>query len=447
MRLSARDRLSVVPTLEAAMTCPKCGKKISDQAPKCIWCGAATRDPVICPKCGKNVAIELDNCRFCASALWKLTAEQVWSVLGEALRAPGASHSQAPAVAEALETAGKLAAGGRHREAFASYDQAIRLDPHCSEAWVGKSATHILMQDMREGLACLDRAMHMQPGNTALREAMPALIAMKEESKRAMLGMSRAHAPQPAAAQVTPVVTDYPASASTDDPEDPNAEGQRHLGAGRIVEAIECFDCTLEDDPSDATALQGKATALTRLGRYRDAIECYEALLRIDSSDAATWCNIGLNLSKLGMFPEAVPAYDSALAIEPFNVAALSGKAEALARQGAAADALKLYDAALELAPNLHHAWTGKAETLLGEGRHADALACAEHALAIDLHDALANYVQARALDELGHQVEAKASYEQYLMHVDRKEEEDHARVRHSRERIQRIAEEALRIR
>ncbi len=54
------------------------------------------------------------------------------------------------------------------------------------------------------------------------------------------------------------------------------------LEAGRIEEAIKCFDSALDIDPGYAEAWVGKGLVLVILGRYEEALNCAEEALKIN---------------------------------------------------------------------------------------------------------------------------------------------------------------------
>ncbi len=55
------------------------------------------------------------------------------------------------------------------------------------------------------------------------------------------------------------------------------------------LEAIECFDLYLKDNPNDTNALVGKGNCLAYLQRYDEALNCYIEVTRLDSNRESAW--------------------------------------------------------------------------------------------------------------------------------------------------------------
>lgn len=57
----------------AMITCPECGKEISDKSKKCIHCGKILEEEVVpkkfCSECGKEVEIDALECPYCGCPL------------------------------------------------------------------------------------------------------------------------------------------------------------------------------------------------------------------------------------------------------------------------------------------------------------------------------------------------------------------------------------------
>ena len=49
----------------AIMKCPDCGQDISDQAPKCVYCGQKITRKVLCPECKEQIKEGLKQCPKC----------------------------------------------------------------------------------------------------------------------------------------------------------------------------------------------------------------------------------------------------------------------------------------------------------------------------------------------------------------------------------------------
>ena len=65
----------------AIISCPKCGKEISDKAKKCIHCGNVLVEQVqptkTCAECGKEIPVDVQECPFCGCPIDSEKSESV----------------------------------------------------------------------------------------------------------------------------------------------------------------------------------------------------------------------------------------------------------------------------------------------------------------------------------------------------------------------------------
>ena len=152
---------------------------------------------------------------------------------------------------------------------------------------------------------------------------------------------------------------------------------------GRYAEALEIFGQALEIDDLHAGALDGRATALRRLGLYADAETAIaEAAARIPHAIRlhVEW---GILLDTQGRCTDALERFEHALAIDPFHSMAMTWRITELRILERFAEAEEVARAALERLP-APSIWVAHGTVQADQDRGEEALAAFEHALDLD---------------------------------------------------------------
>lgn len=122
--------------------------------------------------------------------------------------------------------------------------------------------------------------------------------------------------------------------------------------SGKLDEAIEHFNKSLELKPDSPEVHNNLGTLLDRLGRFDEAVEHYERALELRPNFSQAHYNLATLLAKQGKTDEAIAEFGKALAGRPDNVDILSNMAFALAQQGKLGEAIEYYKKALEIEPD-----------------------------------------------------------------------------------------------
>ena len=164
-------------------------------------------------------------------------------------------------VAEALRKA------GRHRQALASYRDALQSDPDFAPAHVGLGAAFVDLQQYEQALESLERAgpLDMDPATTATSHYL-AGRALKE--------------------------------------------------LDRMAEAAARFEQAIESDPNHAEALDHLALWRFQQQRYQDALDLYRAHSALEPDSPTIHANIGVTLYYLGRPEEALAAMQRVLQLD-----------------------------------------------------------------------------------------------------------------------------------
>ncbi len=123
------------------------------------------------------------------------------------------------------------------------------------------------------------------------------------------------------------------------------------LGEGRIDEAIEHFQRSLEIEPDDAPNHFGLGRALASQGRTDEAIEHFQEAVNLDPNHAEAHSNLGIALDGKGKTDEALEHFRQAVAIAPEYVEGLRNLGKALADRQQSDEAADCYRKAIALKP------------------------------------------------------------------------------------------------
>jgi tetratricopeptide (TPR) repeat protein len=251
----------------------------------------------------------------------------------------------------------------RYREALASYEAALAIDPKFTSALNGRGHALWDLNRSQEALASFEAALAIDPKFTS------AL----------------------------------------------NGRGNALCALNRYQEALASFEAALAIDPKFTPALHGRGHALRNLNRYQEALASYEAALAIDPKFTSALNGRGNTLRDLNRYQEALASYETALAIDPKFTSALNGRGHALWDLNRSQEALASYEAALAIDPKFTYALQGRGNALYCLNRYQEALASYEAALAIDPKFTYALQGRGNALYCLNRYQEALASYEAAL--------------------------------
>jgi tetratricopeptide (TPR) repeat protein len=131
--------------------------------------------------------------------------------------------------------------------------------------------------------------------------------------------------------------------------------------SGRMKEALEAFEGSLEIDPTLASSWYNKGFVLTAEGQYAEALDAFDKAIEINPRTIHSWNGKGYVLTVLERYQEAVDVFERAIEIDAMHAQPWNGMGNALSGLGRYPDALKAYQRAIELDPKFANPWIGKA--------------------------------------------------------------------------------------
>lgn len=259
---------------------------------------------------------------------------------------------------------------GRHAEALACFDEALKLHPSLGEAWANKGRVLVELGRLDGAMDCFEEALRLNPRDGKAVSDKAAALATLRRDPEALALCDQALALDPLLEQ-----------------------GWTNKGAvlrrlGRLEEAAGCHARAIELNPRLAGAWSNRGAVLRTLGRHLEALGCYDRAIGLEPAAVEAWYNKGTALSRLGRQAEAILVFDRALGLDPGNGRIWANKAAALSASGRAAEALACCEKAIELAPTAPEAWFNKGSILLDAGRAAEALGCFQEARRLGLAQA-----------------------------------------------------------
>jgi len=121
-----------------------------------------------------------------------------------------------------------------YEEKLRLYDEALKLDPACSDALLQKGFSLDRLGKSEEALTCYNRALEVDPDNLGI-------WCLK---------------------------------------------GFAFNNLGKFEKAVECYDEVLKVNHKDIFAWYQKGISFESMGKFEDAVECYDKALEIDPTDA-----------------------------------------------------------------------------------------------------------------------------------------------------------------
>lgn len=239
---------------------------------------------------------------------------------------------------------------GRHGEAIANFQKALRLKP-------GLRGANLFMGIAEYRTNQLDAAL------TALRKE--ATIVPKDANAWMWLGIVALEKGD--GGEATSAL-DKAAKLSPD-----NVDILYHRGRAHLFVSKDSYARMFSADPKSWRVRQILAEANADAERHTDAIAEYEAAIQLAPREPRLHEELGTEYRTIGKMQEAEEAFRMELEIDPDNVVAQYKLGVLLTEKGNVVQGKQMIEAALKLRPGLRHADynLGRAEMLLGNDQAA----------------------------------------------------------------------------
>jgi tetratricopeptide (TPR) repeat protein len=180
-----------------------------------------------------------------------------------------------------------------------------------------------------------------------------------------------------------------------------------YSGSGRMAEAMENYQKSLEINPADEEALNNLAQELVAENKVSDAIPYYQAALRANPSSAETHNNLGIALAMQAQLDQAFQHFQEAVRLKPDYVSAHANLGNVLVAQHRLAEAIAEYQKSLRLRPGDSQLHNRLANALSDQGRVEEAVVEYTKAVEIKPEDPFVRFNLGLALARLERRGEA----------------------------------------
>lgn len=153
-------------------------------------------------------------------------------------------------------------------------------------------------------------------------------------------------------------------------------EGINAYNESNYMEALNCFQKSIDRNSKFFKAWVFKGLVLSLLGKYEESNFCYDKAIEIRAWNSWPWQNKGWNLIQRERYNDALPLLEKAIGIAERNSTAWSMKGDCLLRLNKHFEAMICFEKALEINPRNECHWSGKGCTLYELGRYDEAASC-----------------------------------------------------------------------
>jgi len=152
-----------------------------------------------------------------------------------------------------------------------------------------------------------------------------------------------------------------------------NNLGHVFRAAGRLDDALACFDRAAQLEPNHPDAFSNLATMLVAAGKHDLAARALQRLVQIQPEHPRAHMLLGVSLAELRYFERAVTAFNDHLKIDPNDAECFGRRSVAMITLNRVADAIASATKALDLAPQRAEAHNNMGWILDRAGRLAEA--------------------------------------------------------------------------
>jgi len=245
----------------------------------------------------------------------------------------------------------ELNALGKYNNAIDCFDRAIRINSRDKFAWNHRAVSLCKLGNYKEAMACckkaikIDNSYHLAWCNKAnISGHLGALKDYEKSSRRA----------GQLAPELGPKGTNKQLLVEAEQAMVTNLhkDGLTLSKLRNHKQAIACFDKAIRINEKDHTAWHRKGIELNALGKFNDAIGCFDRAIRINTRDKFAWNHRALSLCRLGNYEDAITSCNEAIKIDDTYPFAWYNKANIANRMGDCEEYEKCLAKIRQLGPN-----------------------------------------------------------------------------------------------
>jgi tetratricopeptide (TPR) repeat protein len=264
--------------------------------------------------------------------------------------------------------------------AIEDYDQAIKLKPDYTDAYINRGDARGKLGDDKGAIADYDQAIKLKPDFT--------YAYINRGNARGNLGDNKG------------AIADYDQAIKLK-PDDETAYHNRGLTRGKLGDdkgAIADYDQAIKLKPDYTDAYINRGVTRGKLGDDKGAITDYDQAIKLKPDYANAYYNRGVTRGKLGDDKGAIADYDQAIKLKPDYTDAYYNRGITRGKLGDDKGAIADYDQAIKLKPDYTYAYhnRGTARGKLGDKKDA----IADYKKAVELYPS-DNPFRQSALDEI----------------------------------------------
>ena len=264
---------------------------------------------------------------------------------------------------------------GNNDRAIQDYNQAIQLDPKNAAAYRYRGIAYGTKGDNDRAIQDLDQAIQLDPKDAVAYASRGSAFASKGERDRAIQDFNEAIQFDPTNA--APYI----------------GRGNAYESKGDHDRAIQDFDRSIQLNSKFPFAYVGRGDAYRSEGDHDRAIQDYDQAIQLDPEDKKNvnaYIGRGLAYVSKGDYDRAIRDYDQAIKLDPKNDNAYKNRGLAYANKGDLDRAIRDYDQAIKLDPKNALAYVSRGVTYTTRGDSDRAIQDFDQAIRLDPKNALA---------------------------------------------------------
>jgi len=300
---------------------------------------------------------------------------------------------------EAYRTRANIWSGlGRHQQAIADWDQAIKINPKDALLYNNRGSEKINLGRFDEAITDYDRALEID-SNFLFAYLNRGVAKLRSQTRCA----EALHD------------LEYVAEKAPNFPDVYHVKGDVNSKFHRYSEAIADYDKAIESNPNDVRSYLNRAVAHKKLGHLDEAIADYGRVIEIRPNHAVAYLNRGAAKSRKGLFTDAIIDYSQAIKINPNDAVGYNNRAGAWYDLKNYEKSVADYDRAIKISPNFEGAIRGRKAALTKLGRYQPSVADYDPEIKRDSLNSLAYNNRGGAKHNAGRYAEAITDYDQAI--------------------------------